>query len=270
MKFWIVSMECAGIAEAGGVKNVSFSLCKELADAGHSVTLFIPYFKCTSLELIKNLGKADEVVLQVPMCAKEESVSYQKAVCTQGDYNVIFVHHPCFEEKEAVYTYTAAEQEKNPDFVKGFGHKDTPFMDSLFCKAVSEYGSTLVAEELPDIVHCQDASCSLVPCFATKLPEFEKTSFVVTIHNAGPAYHHNFSSIGEAAFKFCESLTSIDNQSSVTRIESETFSGCYILPSITIPSISHKTTLLTVGCFNTSLMVPPSPPPITSTCSGFL
>ena len=54
MKFWIVSMECAGIAEAGGVKNVSFSLCKELALAGHSVTLFIPYFKCTSLELIKN------------------------------------------------------------------------------------------------------------------------------------------------------------------------------------------------------------------------
>lgn len=200
MKFWIVSMECAGIAEAGGVKNVSFSLCKELALAGHSVTLFIPYFKCTSLELIKNQKTTDAGTLNIPMCAKEESVVYKKAVCTQGDFDVVFVHHPCFEEKEAVYTYTAAEQEKNPDFVKGFGHKDTPFMDALFCKAVSAYGNTISADALPDIIHCQDASCALVPCFAHKESVFEKTAFVVTIHNAGPAYHHNFSSIGEAAW----------------------------------------------------------------------
>ena len=200
MKFWIVSMECAGIAEAGGVKNVSFSLCKELSLAGHSVTLFIPYFKCTSLELIKDLGKAEDVSLTVPMCAKEESMTFKKAVCTQGDFNVVFVHHPCFEEKEGVYTYTASEQEKNPDFVKGFGHKDTPFMDSLFCKSVSAYGNKATPDEIPDIIHCQDASCSLVPCFASKLQVFEKTAFVVTIHNAGPAYHHNFSSIGEAAW----------------------------------------------------------------------
>ena len=200
MKFWIVSMECAGIAEAGGVKNVSFSLCKELALAGHSVTLFIPFFKCTSLELIKDQKTTQTATLNIPMCTKEETVIYKKAVCTQGDFNVVFVHHPCFEEKEAVYTYTAAEQEKNPDFVKGFGHKDTPFMDSLFCKAVSAYGNKVAASELPDIIHCQDASCSLVPCFAIKEQAFSKTAFVVTIHNAGPAYHHNFSSIGEAAW----------------------------------------------------------------------
>ena len=200
MKFWIVSMECAGIAEAGGVKNVSFSLCKELALAGHSVTLFIPYFKCTSLKLIKDYDKTTSLELKVPMCGSQESVIYNKAVCTQGNFDVIFVHHPCFEEKEGVYTYTAAEQEKNPDFVKGFGHKDTPFMDSLFCKAVSEYGKAIDSAVLPDIIHCQDASCSLVPSFAIKNECFSKTAFVVTIHNAGPAYHHNFSSIGEAAW----------------------------------------------------------------------
>ena len=57
MKIWIVSMECAGIAEAGGVKNVTFSLCKELSLIGHEITLFIPVYKCTSYELIKNLKK---------------------------------------------------------------------------------------------------------------------------------------------------------------------------------------------------------------------
>ena len=200
MKFWIVSMECAGIAEAGGVKNVSFSLCKELSLLGHEVTLFIPYFKCTSLKLIKDINKESEVSLEVPICAKNETVLFRHAVCTQGNFNVIFVHHPCYEEKEGVYTYTASEQEKNPAFVKGFGHTDTPFMDSLFAKAVCAYGNKVPKEKLPDIIHCQDASCALVPCFAQKNDVFKNTAFVVTIHNAGPAYHHNFSSIGEAAW----------------------------------------------------------------------
>ena len=42
MNLWCVSMECAGIAEAGGVKNVTYSLCKEFSLLGHCVTLFIP------------------------------------------------------------------------------------------------------------------------------------------------------------------------------------------------------------------------------------
>ena len=43
-----------------------------------------------------------------------------------------------------------------------------------------------------------------------------------------------------------------------------------LLASITRASISHKSTFLTEGCFKTSLTVPPSPPPITRTFSGFL
>ena len=200
MKIWIVSMECAGIAEAGGVKNVSFSLCKELALLGHKVTLFIPVYKCTSYELIKKLKKDGGGTIQINQCGKQEQISYSTAVCTQGDFDVVFVNHQSFAEKEGVYTYTAAEQEKNPDFVKGFGHKDTLFMDSLFSKAVCAYSSCIKESEIPDIIHCQDASTALVPSFAIKNPAFKKTALVVTIHNAGPAYHHNFSSIGEAAW----------------------------------------------------------------------
>lgn len=199
MKIWIVSMECAGIAEAGGVKNVSFSLCKELSLLQHEVTLFIPIYKCTSFKLIKDVKDCEKGQVNINHCGKQEIVSYSNAVCTQGNFKVVFIKHPSFAEKEGVYTYTAGEQEKNPDFIKGFGHKDTLFLDSLFAKAVCRYGD-LVSSEVPDIIHCQDASTALVPCFAVKNPVFEKTAYVVTIHNAGPAYHHNFSSIGEAAW----------------------------------------------------------------------
>ena len=200
MKFWIVSMECAGIAEAGGVKNVTFSLCKELALLKHQVTLFIPIYKCTSFNLIRDVKELSSKPVQINHCGKNETVTYSTAICTQGDFNVVFINHPSFAEKEGVYTYTAAEQEKNPDFIKGFGHKDTLFMDCLFSKAVCAYCSCIQKEEYPDIIHCQDASTALVPCFAAKNPAYEKTATVVTIHNAGPAYHHNFSSIGEAAW----------------------------------------------------------------------
>ncbi len=200
MKIWVVSRECAGIAEAGGVKNVTFSLCKELSLLNHQVTLFIPIYKTTSFELIKDVKEISDKPVMINICGKPEKVTFSTAICTEGNFNVVFINHPSFEEKEGVYTYTASEQEKNPDFVKGFGHKDTLFMDSLFSKAVCEYSFITEKEALPDIIHCQDASTALVSVFAQKNPAFEKTATVVTIHNAGPAYHHNFSSIGEAAW----------------------------------------------------------------------
>ncbi len=194
-------MECAGIAEAGGVKNVTFSLCKELALLGHKVTLFMPVYKCTSYELIKNLKDYGVGEVTLNHCGKQEKITYSTAVCNQGDFDIVFINHQSFAEKEGVYTYTALEQKKNPSFVKGFGHVDTLFMDSLFSRAVCAYSSCLKNKnDIPDIIHCQDASTALVPCFAIKNPDFAKTATVVTIHNAGPAYHHNFSSIGEAAW----------------------------------------------------------------------
>ena len=57
MTLWFVSMECANIAEAGGVKNVTFSLCKEFALLGHKVSLFIPVFKCNSWDKLSDVQK---------------------------------------------------------------------------------------------------------------------------------------------------------------------------------------------------------------------
>lgn len=197
MNIWFASMECAGIAEAGGVKNVTFSLCKEFSQAGHEVTLFIPVFKCTSFDLIKDLMDVKENQ-KIFICGKEETVKYQKAVCTSGNFNVVFVEHKAFEEKEAVYTYTANEQKKNPLCIKGHGHTDTLFMDTLFQKAVCSYAA--ISSDLPQIIHCQDAATASLPSFAKQTPELKNVKCVVTIHNAGPAYHHEFSSLGEAAW----------------------------------------------------------------------
>ena len=193
-------MECAGIAEAGGVKNVTYSLCKELSVLNNDVTLFIPIYKCSNWDLIKDYKDDFIQNITINHCGKQENVNYCSGKCTDGNFKIVFIKHNSFLEKEAVYTYTAAEQEKNSEFVKGFGHKDTLFMDSLFVKSVVEYGKLISENEIPEIIHCQDASTALLPSFISKNDLYKNTTSVVTIHNAGPAYHHNFSSIGEAAW----------------------------------------------------------------------
>lgn len=197
MNIWNVSMECAGIIEAGGVKNVTYSLCKEVYELNHKSTLFIPLFKTTSYTFINDLKK-NVYSAKINHCGKDESVQYHTAVFSDGGFNIVFVDHPCFNQKEGVYTYTENEHKANPEFIKGTGHKDELFMDSLFSKAVVKFLELIPKEDYPDIIHCQDASCALVPALLNKNQYMIKS--VVTIHNAGPAYHHNFSSIGEAAW----------------------------------------------------------------------
>ncbi len=206
MKLWIVSMECAGIAEAGGVKNVSFSLCKEFTRLNHKVTLFIPVFKCNTWE---NVLEYKEIFTDVPIeiCGKTEKVSYASAISSEGNFSIIFINSRSFAEKENIYTYSENEEKMNPIHKKGTGYEDAIFMDVLFQKAVYEYGRKIPRSEIPDIVHCQDASTATLPGFMHKGKTFSKSKAVVTIHNCGPGYHHNFSSIGEAVW-----YTGLDTQ----------------------------------------------------------
>ena len=53
MNIWTVTREYAGIAEAGGVKNVSCSLSESLASLGHKVTVFLPMYGCTDVSGLK-------------------------------------------------------------------------------------------------------------------------------------------------------------------------------------------------------------------------
>ncbi len=197
MKLWFVSMECAGIAEAGGVKNVTYSLCKEFSELGHDVTLFIPVFKCNSWYLLTEVQELTFTV-NVSLCNKNESVKYTKAVCKKGNFDVVLIQHPSFSEKEGVYTYTENEQKLNPECKKGEGHKDLLFKDILFQKSVAAYLSKIKTDDYPQIIHCQDASTAVLPAFVNELRINTCPAYVVTIHNAGPYYHHEFKNLEEA------------------------------------------------------------------------
>lgn len=201
MKIWLATMECAGIAEAGGVKDVSYSLAKGFDKAGSKVTLFIPVFGCTVFNNIEKLEKKSDCFEFIEIFGHDEKVSYFTGILKNTNVKVVFVNHKSFLEKQAVYVYTAEEQKINPRHVRGCGHEDYVFLDALFSKAVCAYVKQISENDIPDVIHCQDASTAVIPCYAEQLNTyFKNTKYVVTIHNAGPAYHHEFMDFQTASY----------------------------------------------------------------------
>ncbi len=200
LNIWIVSREYAGIAEAGGVKNVACSLAESLFQLGHKVSVFIPLYACTDLSHIENFSEIWRGPAGFDINGASAEVFFSHG--TFNNIEIIFVRHDSFSEKKAVYTYTFEEEQKNPAHCQGEGHLDKDFLNMLFQKAVVCYSNNCLNDEIPDIVHCQDAPAAMVPVFARFMPAaggfFSKTKFVVTIHNAGPGYHHEFKNIVEA------------------------------------------------------------------------
>ena len=197
MNIWQVAREYAHLAEAGGVKNVVCSLCEGLAKLNHMVTLFIPLYGCTDLSTVSDFVIHKDFSINISVADKNFDVCF--ATGKIGKISVVFVVSPCFTEKLGVYTYTAAEEEKNPQFVRGKGHIDAVEIEIMFQKAVVEYGKN--AEQKPDVIHCHDATTALIPALAN-IPEkkeyLQSSKFIVTVHNAGPAYHHEIENIEKA------------------------------------------------------------------------
>jgi starch synthase len=209
MNIWIATREYAEIAEAGGVKNVASSLSEALVKAGHHVTVFMPEYACSHYSRLDEYeaeykGYEGINTVSINILKQTQSVKYGSGKMKGVDF--IFVKHPSFADKEGVYVYTRHEEELNPKHKNGQGHEDCLFMDALFQKAVCAFANICPDEKSPQILHCQDATTAMIPCFikfgldlSRKKKNFYKnTKCVVTIHNAGPGYHHEIYKIKKA------------------------------------------------------------------------
>lgn len=188
---WLVTREYAGIAEAGGVKNVSCSLAEGLVRAGRAVTVFIPKYGFVKQESTF-LGTVDIIV---------GTASYQVdfSECMLHGVRVVFIGSAIFFEKRAVYTYTDADVAEIPGAARGKGHFDVNEMNMVFQKAVCHFSEQ--TGSVPDIIHCQDAHTAFLPALAPH----GTTGFIVTIHNAGPGYRQSIPGLSRAA-----ALTGLD------------------------------------------------------------
>jgi starch synthase len=191
---WFVSREYDGLAGAGGVKDV----CRQLAEALGKIAKVSVIMPCYGFLSPKLLGFKTKASLTVTMNyatqdRQEEVVIWGKKTQAMGsgEVTIYLVDSPRFRDKQAVYTYTAAEEKLDPFKRAGEGHYDYFTMNILLQKAALCY--LMYRHERPDIIHCHDGHTALIPPMAREIDGFRHffrdTGFVVTIHNAGIGYH---------------------------------------------------------------------------------
>jgi starch synthase len=179
---WIVTREYAGIAEAGGVKNVACSLAEGLVRQGKQVCVIIPRYRFVATDSSFLFSSTVAVSNHV------YPLTFSSAII--NGVHIIFIESELYLNKHAVYVYTDQESKSIPGAVRGKGHFDVDIMNMILQKAVLQYA--LITGTVPDVLHCQDAHTAILPALARTDPVycrlFSKTALAVTIHNAGPGY----------------------------------------------------------------------------------
>lgn len=185
---WLVTREYAGIAEAGGVKNVACSLAEGLVRQNIKVCVFIPRYGCVST--VASPAFSSTVFLG------RQQYPVDFSVATMHGVEVIFVDSELFSSKHDVYLYTEAESRLIPGAVRGKGHTDGDIMNLLLQKAVLAYAES--STQIPDVLHGQDAHTAMLPALirtnAAYDRMFRNTLIVITVHNAGPGYRQSIPS----------------------------------------------------------------------------
>ncbi|MBQ6028621.1 MAG: glycogen/starch synthase [Treponema sp.] len=240
MRIWMVAREYAGVAEAGGVKNVVCSLSEALARLGHDVVCFVPFYGCVNPQSLGTF-RQNELSAAVESAGERYLISYSPGFL--NGVKIILVGAQCFWAKQNVYTYCAADREIFPDCKIGEGYADQHLMNTVFEKAILAYGEEYCSKkDSPQIVHCHDACAAALPAIvsACKKNSFEKTKFVVTIHNAGPYYHHEFKDVDEAAFYTGISREVLEKAKNGERVEPYLLASLYGLLTTVSPDYAKE------------------------------
>lgn len=171
MHIVFVASECVPYAKTGGLADVVGALPQEVANLGHKVTVYIPYYRQVA-------AKMAEKNYAIPSI----TIPYQyynrfAGIVDGGERDgVRYYFVECAElfDREYLYGTQAGEY---PDNWERFG---------LFARAVLEATKQL---GVPDVFHVHDWQSSMVPVYLrttyTFDPVLRNAGTLLTIHNAG-------------------------------------------------------------------------------------
>ena len=190
---WHVAREYAGLAEAGGVKDVVRGLAESLARKGIPTTVVLPLYGFVAREVDRQKPVASFTV-SLPDHDRENRFFDETVRVFQDQIEgvrLLFVDSPRYAALRDVYTYAARDEAENHYRKKGTGHWDSHQLNLLLQKAALEASAQEGAPAA--IFHCHDGHTSFLPALmregAAYSDRFRSSSPVVTIHNAGRGYH---------------------------------------------------------------------------------
>lgn len=177
-KILFVSSEVMPFVKTGGLADVSSALPQYLSDMGNEVRIVIPKY-----------GAVDQRKFKI-----HEVVRLKDIQISIGDKDVIFSLKSCFlpGPKVRVQIYFLENHEyfgsKNSLYVDPKTEKEYPDNDERFillARSIPELITRL--GWIPDIIHCNDWQCGLVPAYIKTIyknnENFDKFKILFTIHN---------------------------------------------------------------------------------------
>lgn len=223
-QIWMLTREYDGLAGAGGVKDVARQLSEALVRAGRQVRVVLPRYGFINPEALGfaplNLGF--EVEMNYAGTERREFVRFfarhlvparngaLRPIAAPrpkaGSLSLYLIDAHRYQEKQGVYTYSAAEEALNPFHHQGGGHFDYFAMNLLLQKAA--LGLMIHLDERPEVIHCHDGHAALLPALLREIEGyrhyFAATGALVTVHNAGTGYHQEV-----ADLPFAEAITGL-------------------------------------------------------------
>jgi len=178
MRILIAAAEVAPFARVGGLSDVAGALSKEIARAGHDVSVFLPGYASVDpakygLAPVPGLGS-----LAVRMGDREERVTLRRAPMPgEPRVSVFFVVHEGSFGRPGIYT----------DPATGQGYPDEVERYALFCRATLHAADALGLA--PDVVHLNDHHTALAAAYL-RGPDshpgpLASAGIVFSIHNLG-------------------------------------------------------------------------------------
>jgi len=190
---WHVARECAGLAEAGGLKDVVAGLSAALAAAGVPAAVVLPRYGFIDVQALG--ARRLPVSFRLPLPAENQrSAAAEERVevyrLRRGRVTVYLLDSPRTAAKRGLYTYTGADETEDPEKRRGTGHWDAHHLNLILQRGALELA---LAEGAPDLFHCHDGHAALLPVLLREHPRYAQalgaSRALITIHNAGWGYH---------------------------------------------------------------------------------
>src|SRR6266498_676541 len=184
MNVLFATAEVSPIAKTGGLGDVCGSLPKALAKLGHSVVIFMPYYRQAREWLARNGGEPPVILptTHILWANWAAEATYRRAALPGTDIPLVLVENDYFFNRDQIY---APRYDGYDDGIERY---------TFFCRAVIR-GCELLGIE-PDIVHAHDWHTALLPVYLHSglrgSDTFAAARSVYTIHNL------NYQGIGVA------------------------------------------------------------------------
>ncbi|MBW3543276.1 MAG: glycogen/starch synthase, partial [Planctomycetes bacterium] len=173
MKIVLASSEAVPFAKTGGLADVATALSKALCEAGHAVSLVLPFYPRAgcgqTLPTPEDIGRT----LEIRVGHKRVPARLLRTRLEGSGAQVVLIDQPIYFDRDELYGE------------RGRDYDDNCERFCFFSRACVE--AIRVLELSPDIIHANDWQTGLVPALVElehqRTPGLERTATVFTIHN---------------------------------------------------------------------------------------